>query len=139
MIEGLRLLAPYQDAADEGLVPATCEECKSHRDASKRQQMGCGFEPAIAIRPYLWAPLAWRKRDVSPSVCPGYSTRLPLVEEIVRLLPQWEAGTLVEWLDGQPTTRPLLDGLAHAKRGIDEHRAAKAEERAEEIKRRGGH
>lgn len=139
MIEGLRLLPHYQHAADvEFLLPSTCEDCKAHRDAHMRQQMGCPFEAAVRFRPYLWAPVSWRKRGVEPTVCPGYTTRLPLVEEIVSVFPQWEAGTLVAWLDGQPTTRPLLDALAHRKAGRDDFQRAQLEEAEAERKRRAG-
>lgn len=138
MIEGLRLLPHYQAAADRDLVPKTCEDCKQHRNARLRQQMGCAFEPAIASRPYLWAPVPWTQRGLTPTVCPRYSTRLPLVEEIVSVTPQWEAGTLVAWLDGEPTTRPLLDGLAQLKAGRAEYHAAELDRLDAERRARGG-
>lgn len=87
--------------------------------ASVRQQMACGFEPAIA-EAQPWTPSAWIDRGIEPSVCPGYSTGLPAVGEVLELYPQWEQHTLTDYLGG-PASRGTLDCLAVLRAGIKEH------------------
>lgn len=91
--------------------------------ATVRQTMGCGFEPATADA-HPWTPSAWIDRGESPTVCPGYSTTLPAVGEVMNLYPQWEQHTLSDYLGG-PASRQALDCLTALRAGIKEHEADK--------------
>lgn len=93
-----------------------------------RQGLGCGFEvrdPRIVPQPF--APAFWVERDRRPTVCPGFSTTLPEVREIVDLYPFFESGgaLLPAALDGQQPTSVLLRGLAELRGGINEHARSK--------------
>ena len=100
----------------------------------QRQHIGCGYEaplPAAAGTARPWTPRWWVMQGWDATVCPGYSTALPEVAEVTHAYPQWEAGTLRDWLDGEPPSRALLDALAIRKAGINERNAAEIEERNE--------
>jgi len=68
--------------------------------ADNRALIGCGFLPASELaRP-------WRHRGTlelnypEPTICPGYSTKLPEVAEIARLRLHWSKGNVpLESLD----------------------------------------
>lgn len=129
MIEGLRLLPFYEEALDERKILA-CNTCKERMSVSDRQGMGCGFERAEkGAQP--WTPAFWVKQAGraqseeerarwKPSVCPGYTTTLPEVREVLALYPQWEARTLTDALSGESPTVPLLEGLSELRGGIRE-------------------
>lgn len=87
-----------------------------------RQAMGCGYEPATAGA-QSWAPASWADRGLSTTACPGYTTSLPAVLEIVEAYPQWERGTLTEALDGEPPTANALTHLMVFQAGLREHEA----------------
>lgn len=94
--------------------------------------MGCGYEaplPAALGTARPWMPPYWIKEGLTSTVCAGYSCALPEVVEVTHAFAQWEAGTLTEWLDGEPPTRALLDGLAALKRGRSERAQAAWDER----------
>lgn len=57
-----------------------------------------------------------RTRGEELSTCPGYSTSLPMVGEVVEAYPHWEAGTLTDLIGGAPS-RALLLGLSALKAG----------------------
>ncbi len=67
-----------------------------------------------------WTPKWWVMQGWDSSVCPGYSCSLPEVVEVTHAYAQWEAGTLTEWLDGEPPTKELLDALAARKYGLND-------------------
>lgn len=121
MIEGLRVAPAYFDARHEGKVQKSCQECKRTVNATARQHMGCGYEPAIAGA-VPWSPPAWRDRGLRTTVCPGYTTALPATMECFDAYPQWEARTLTEYL-GEPPTDAALAAMAALKAGINEHQA----------------
>lgn len=127
MIEGLRVYPHYQDARKAGGVVGAngCEECKATVPLTTRQQLGCGWEPALpSAQP--WRPQAWVTRGIEPTVCPGYSTSLPAVGDVIGAYCHWENGTLTEYLDGDAPTRAALDCLAVFRGGMNEHMADRA-------------
>ena len=121
MIEGLRVAPHYFDARNKGAVVRSCEDCKATTDVTTRQHMGCGYEARIAdAQP--WSPRGWADRGTArPEVCPGYTTSLPAVGEFFAAHPQWKAGTLSDYLDGERPTSPALDCLAVLDSAIKEH------------------
>lgn len=89
--------------------------------------MGCPYEPR---HPHAtpWAPRHLVMADARPSVCPGYTTTLPEVQEVVVATPHWEHGTLRDLLGGAPSPA-MLAGLSALRAGIKERDAAALEER----------
>lgn len=118
MIEGLRVAPAYFDARRDNVVPKSCEECKRTVNATSRQYMACGFEPAVA------GAQPWSPSYMQTTVCPGYTTSLPAVEETLDAYPHWKAGYLTEALDGESPSKGLLDCLSALEGGINEHHAA---------------
>lgn len=127
MIEGLRVYPAYQDARNGGQVVGAkgCEECKRTVSIEQRQDMGCGYAPSIEQPRSVWAPAAWRDDHRADwlTVCPGYSTSLPGVGEIVDAYPQWEQHTLTDYLDGQSPGPIALRYLTALRAGINDHQA----------------
>jgi hypothetical protein len=128
VIEGLRVAPAYFDARNGPNKPFApngkdCEECRATVDAVTRQQLGCAYEPALDRPDAVWSPPAWRDRDLRASTCPGYTTSLPAVLEAFDAYPQWEQGTLTEYLDGEPPTSVALSALMQLRAGIKEHEA----------------
>lgn len=79
-----------------------------------RQSMGCGFEPALGEYGG-WEPpsgkLGFRqnKKLVQlPTVCPGYSTNLPEVLEVVRAHRHWQKASLRDFCGGEPNEALLI-------------------------------
>ncbi len=130
LIEGIRLLPFYQEAIDQRLRPKDCETCMRTTSIQTRRELGCAYEPALE-RATPWTPRYWVDKDLAATVCPGYTTTLPEVAEVVEAFPQWEKGALTEHLDGEPPTRALLDLLRVMKAGISEFEMSK-------IKKDGG-
>lgn len=127
MIEGARVHPSYKDAQRNGLRPKTCTDCKASTDVTTRQYMACGYEKPIPLatpeRPdgaRAWVPPSWREQGGELSTCSGYTTDLPAVSEIVQAHPQWKAGTLTAYLDGEEPTRIALDVLNLHDVGIEE-------------------
>lgn len=124
MIEGLRVFPYYQDARLSGTVIGSkgCEECKQTVNVAARQDLGCGWEPAVAdARP--WTPSPWVDRGDVTAACAGYTTTLPSVQEVVAVYPQWERGTLAAYLDDVSPPRLALDYLAALHSAIELYRA----------------
>ena len=133
MIQGLRLLPFYQEALDRHEIQLDCGTCMNALPATTRQHLGCGhLRPIAGARP--WTPPHLAAKGVTATVCAGYACTLPEVREVVGCLPQWDQGTLTEYLDGEPPSRQLLDGLALLKGAVRELEAA----RIEASKRGGG-
>lgn len=89
--------------------------------------MGCAYEPTNRDAA-PWAPRYLIASGERTTVCPGYSTTLPMVSEVVEAYPHWEHGTLVAFIGGTPT-RAFLDGLAALRAGIKERDAAAVAEK----------
>lgn len=105
-----------------------------------RQAIGCAYEPASPDA-MPWVPPSWREAgDMKLATCPGYTTSLPAVREVVDAHPQWKAGTLTEYLDGQAPTGVALGCLAVLDIGIEEAKRDAEREawEAAERKRKGG-
>lgn len=104
MIEGLRLLPWFQEAARRELLgpTASCDDCMQARSKQTRQLMGCGYEPSPApdVLPLVfpWQGLGYTGPKVV--VCPGYTTTLPEVIEIARSHLHWSKGSLTEFCRG---------------------------------------
>jgi hypothetical protein len=76
----------------------------------QRQQMGCGYETAISgAEP--WSPsnvfVLWPADD-EPTVCPGYTTRLPEVLEAARARIHWQKGAIELACGGEPPSEQLV-------------------------------
>lgn len=78
-----------------------------------RQTMGCAYEPTIAAADPRFVLMRGSVPmvDWKPSACPMHLVRLPAIEEVLAVAPQWKAGTLTEFL-GEPPTRALLAVVA---------------------------
>jgi hypothetical protein len=99
VIEGLRLLPWLQEAIrrtpDQLGHLSDCGTCMQKHPRERRQLMGCGYEPPTASVT-LWQPKVSKLgyRHKRPTVCVGYSTRLPEVVEVLRARAHWEKGSL---------------------------------------------
>lgn len=87
-----------------------------------RQTMGCGYEPRLADA-QAWTPPFLADRGDRVTTCPGYTIDLPMVSEIVEAYPQWEQGTLTDYL-GAPPSDVALTCLTWFRAGIREHESA---------------
>jgi len=95
-----------------------CESCKARLSPAERSRMGCAYVPgATSPRGVLGCP-------VSPSVCAGYSIRLPVVHEVASCHTHWDKGHLRERL-GDDTPTPALMALIEtydaARRGAESY------------------
>lgn len=121
MIEGARVHPSYTAAQRHGSVPKNCKDCKATQAVTTRQHMRCAYLPAVDDA-RAWMPPSWRDRPdaVSLSTCPGYTTALPAVIEVAMAHPQWKAGALTAYLDGEPPTPQALDVLSLYDVGLEE-------------------
>ena len=78
--------------------------------ATIRQEMRCGYEPALAGALSVFRPPGYECGEDGPSVCPGYSTKLPEVREASWARLHWERGSLREWARGEPTDQ-LIEAI----------------------------
>ena len=83
--------------------------------------MACPYLPTIATRG-AWTPRYMVASGEDVAACPGYTTSLPMVREVLTVYPHWEHGTLTDLL-GEPPTRPMLMGLSALRAGIKERDA----------------
>jgi len=90
-----------------------------------RQHMACGYEAPLATG----AAQPWAPSYMETTVCPGYTTALPAVAEVLGEYVQWEARTLTESIGSAPTDQALVC-LSRLKAGINEHAAAEMKARA---------
>lgn len=93
VIEGVRLLPWLELAARESKETVAhlrdCKTCMKERSVESRQMMGCGYEkPSPFAAP--WSHTAFKRpADADPdrpypTVCAGYTTKLPEVVEAAR-------------------------------------------------------
>lgn len=98
-------------------------------ERKQRQALGCGFEPALAtIRARPWSPPSGKhgaqrpphvkRGDPWPSVCPGYSTRLPEVVEAAQAHTHWKHGALALHLEGELAHENLMLAITMLDRGF---------------------
>ena len=72
-----------------------------------RRSIGCGYEePMEGARPY-WPPGAAARQVPpgewpGPTICVGYTTKLPAVRETTWLQLHWQRGTLKQKLGAEP-------------------------------------
>lgn len=118
MIEGIRLW-PWVGAAAQktDLAIADCDSCMQNNSREIRQQMGCGYEAPVDNPSSMWEPPAsevgFRQNPKTvrlPTVCPGYSTKLPEVFEVIRSRAHWLHGSLRDFCDGK-ANEGLLIGI----------------------------
>lgn len=94
----------------------------------QRQALACGFEPALVkIRARPWSPPGGKHGlarpahvqpgDVWPSVCAGYSTRLPEVAEAAAAHTHWKHGALALHLEETPPHENLMLAITVIDRG----------------------
>jgi hypothetical protein len=86
--------------------------------------MACPYLPTVTPRA-AWTPRYIAATGDDVNACPGYTTSLPMVHEVVVAYPHWEAGTLAD-LIGDAPTRPMLLGLSALRAGIKERDADEA-------------
>jgi hypothetical protein len=75
-----------------------------------RQSLGCGYEPPLpagSVRLALWQPPD-AYRGATPTVCAGYTTKLPEVHEAQMARAHWNTGNLGVALGGELPTEDLL-------------------------------
>ena len=90
------------------------------RSVESRQTWGCAYEPppseSVRRLVQIPAPNGCKERAATdeepafPSVCPGYTTRLPEVIEIARARLHWSKGAITAFCQGQPRGA-LLAGI----------------------------
>lgn len=115
MISGLRLWAWVRSQAPKGDSPIVdCENCLNTQDRQTRQGLRCAYE----------APVEWGRAWEPPSgkagfrtnaklplvdICPGYTTSLPVVNEVARAHRHWSKGSLGAF--AKEPTEALLMGI----------------------------
>lgn len=126
MIEGVRVRPFYQDAIRTGhlTIGPTCDECKKRNHVTTRQNLACGYEARVD-NATPWHPLYWLRQGLTLEHCPGYTTTLPEVLEVLDAYPHWEAGTLTDLLDGDRAPGALLRALVAMKAGVNEYQDSK--------------
>lgn len=95
----------------QDLAITDCSKCKQMNTREQRQYLGCGYEPPIdRARLTLWRPPEGKHayRGPEPTVCAGYSTSLPEVQETSILRLHWEKGSLRDACDGEKPTEETL-------------------------------
>lgn len=107
MIEGLRLLPGLQEASRRNPDAVAhywdCSKCKATFPREMRRAIGCAWEPSLeGATP--WKP-EWWKGD-PPTVCVGYSTKLPEVIETSEARFYLKSGSLSALIKG-----PMSDSL----------------------------
>lgn len=78
----------------------------------RRQMIGCGFEPAFAgATP--WQPPITKLgyRHPRPTVCAGFTTRLPEVLEVARAHTHWSKGSLHALIGKDEPNEILVAGI----------------------------
>lgn len=93
------------------LAIADCTKCKKMNSREQRQYLGCGYEPPIdRVRLTLWSPPSGSKAysGPDPTMCAGYTTRLPEVQETSLLRLHWENGSLRDACGGELPTEETL-------------------------------
>lgn len=88
-------------------VISDCEKCMQATTQQNRQGRGCGYEPRPAgLRVMPWQPPLNKLgyKHALPTICAGYTTRLPEVTEIARAHTHWQKGELVSFLGGEQPT-----------------------------------
>lgn len=119
MIEGARLLPFIQEAERrDSLNIPPCGKCMQSQSAQTRQTWGCAYEPPpnenVRRLVQIPAPSGCKQRGATadepafPSVCPGYTTRLPEVIEIARARLHWSKGAITAFCNGQPRSALLV-------------------------------
>lgn len=115
MIEGLRLMPRAHAYAEEqeedgdpyARVYGNCTECLEHFTRHQRAGMHCGYLPERERYGRPLQPVC----SVEASVCYGYSTSLPEVQEAHRALSWRKDGALAEYLGGRMPTPVLRDAM----------------------------
>jgi hypothetical protein len=127
VIEGLLHLPWLKEMAsrDEKLPVADCDKCKSMTPKTQRQYLGCGYEPPLrGVRLTMWNPPSGAAgfKGVGATVCAGYTTSLPEVQEVALDRIHWEHGSLRDACDGDLPTEEtraavvILEGQYNAVR-----------------------
>lgn len=116
MIEGLLHLPWLKEMAsrEQKLSVADCDKCKAMNPKMQRQYMGCGYEPRLTgVRLTMWRPpsgeVGFRGEDAT--VCAGYTTSLPEVQETALARIHWEHGSIRDACDGQRPTEEMLGSI----------------------------
>lgn len=85
--------------------------------------MGCGFEP-IDLRPTgeggsrSWFQAPFDSGASEFRICPGYTTALPGIIQVARLVPHWRTQQLAEYV-GESPPQPVYDACAELDAAIN--------------------
>lgn len=103
MIEGCRLWpwVGIEARKNDEAAFMDCETCMERNNRQTRQHLTCGYEPRLDDEYRGWFPpdgkIGFRQNAKTvrlPTVCPGYTTKLPQVIEIARAHRHWKNGQL---------------------------------------------
>lgn len=90
-----------------------------------RQLLGCGYEqPLVELRGRPAVPMPWSPADMPgepPTICPGYTTRLPEVVEVSRARLWFDKGDLRTFTRGEMPTEQLANAIEVLEIAIHQH------------------
>lgn len=86
-----------------------CERCKERYAADVRQELGCAYEPDSKGRRFIWHHEG--NQSERPTMCTGYTTKLPMVREVAAAYVHWDKGTLEHRFRGHELPEVLMDAL----------------------------
>lgn len=98
--------------AELGIVD--CTRCKATTPKLQRQHLACGYEPPLEdASPVPWGP---PRGDVgysgdTPTVCAGYTTKLPEVREASLARVHWNTGNIGAVFGGDPPGEDILNAI----------------------------
>ena len=137
MIEGLTALPWVHEKRDQPHQETAlqCDYCMDNLPTAVRASMNCGHLPASEHggTPERFAA------GLELTVCAGYTTGLPDVEDIARQFSHWENGAM-DHVCPRGVPKPLLDGLVILKSASEARAAYRMREALEKQKagNRGG-
>lgn len=114
MIEGLRLLPWVHESERRNPHSADfdCAKCKEMNGRLARQHMRCGYEVPIDGAQPPWSPVMLDAAHQGEyTLCPGYTTKLPEVIEVVRLRMHAKMGSLSLFMHGGEPTEAATVGI----------------------------
>jgi hypothetical protein len=95
---------------------ADCKACMQSTPRLQRQALGCGFEPRprselVPITPWQPPPGKVGYHGPRPTVCAGFSTKLPEVAEVALARRHWKQNSLPLFLEGEQAHEVLLEAV----------------------------
>lgn len=102
-----------------------CERCMNELTTERRYVLGCGYLPpappqlAPFVRP--WQGLGYN--GPRPTTCPGYTTQLPVVIELVRAHRHWAKGQLEAFCGTRAVPEAVLLGVEQFESAVGDFEA----------------